>query len=88
MPSSLMQRVDLRRQAYTYIRQKLAGLPVDGASPDLFVPLDDLRLLRDGLADPSAELVATLRALLGGGIGENEIETHLVIPFETKVSDR
>ncbi len=79
-----MYKTELRRQAYIYIRQHLADLPLDGASPDLFVPLDDLRLLRDGLADPSAELIATLRALIGGTIGENDFETHLVTPFQQR----
>jgi len=79
-----MENVEIRRQAYAYIRQRLAELPVDGAEPDLFVPLDDLRLLREGLADPSAELVASLRRLFGYVVGETEFETHLVLPFEGK----
>ena len=73
-----------RRQAYTYIRQKLAELPVDGANPDLFVPLDDLRLLREGLANPTAELIASLRRLFGNRFGESEFEAYLVAPFEQK----
>ncbi len=79
-----MTKSDTRRQAYDYIRQQLAELPVDGAGPDLFVPLDDLRLLREGLADPTAELVASLRRLLGDRLGETEFETFLVTPFEDK----
>ena len=79
-----MTKSDTRRQAYAYIRERLADIPVDGASPDLFVPLDDLRLLREGLADPSAELVASLRRLFGATIGEAEFETYLIAPFEEK----
>ncbi len=79
-----MTKSDTRRQAYDYIRQQLAELPVDGAGPDLFVPLDDLRLLREGLADPTAELVASLRRLLGDRLGETEFEMFLVTPFEDK----
>lgn len=79
-----MAKSDTRKQAYAYIRQRLADLPVDGANPDLFVPLDDLRLLREGLANPSAELVASLRRLFGNTIGESEFETYLIAPFEMK----
>jgi hypothetical protein len=72
----------IRKQAFAYIAENLTDLPVDSsADPVLCVPLEDLRLLREGLADPSAELVASLRILLGHAVGDNEFEMHLVTPF-------
>jgi len=37
--------------------------------------------IKEGLADPSAELVASLKQLLRGSVVEAEIGAHLVVPF-------
>ena len=38
----------------------------------------------EGLADPSAELVASLKQLLRGSVTEAEIDAHLVAPFQQR----
>jgi hypothetical protein len=73
---------ELRKQAYNYITEKLAALPVESESDqNLYIPLEDLRLLKEGKANPSAELMSSLRCLFENIIGDNELEIHLVAPF-------
>ena len=78
-----MSRKQLRKEAYKYVLERLSGLPPHssdlGSPPN--ISLGDLRLLKEGLADPSAELVASLKQLLRGFVMEAEIDAHLVVPF-------
>jgi hypothetical protein len=78
-----MSKSQLRKMAYKYIKgqiSKFHGLSVP-ADYSPVIPLDELMLLKEGLADPSAELVASLKQLLQGSISEAEINAHLVAPF-------
>ncbi len=79
---------ELRQQAYQFILERLNAVPVDSANADwsFSVPLEDLRLLKEGVADPSPELVASLRWLLKDTIPAGEIDSHLVSPFMEKFS--
>jgi succinyl-CoA synthetase alpha subunit len=73
----------LRKIAYEYIHQqmgKIHSISIGGNHPQI-ISLDELRLLKEGLADPSAELVASLKQLLTGSVTEAEIDAHLVKPF-------
>jgi hypothetical protein len=77
-------RSDLRKEAYSYILRILNGLSVNadekrGEAP---LSLDELRLIKEGTADPSAALVALIKSLLCGTVSEAEIEAHLVTPFK------
>jgi len=74
---------ELRKQAYNYITEKLAALPVESVrDQNLLIPLEDLRLLKEGKANPSAELMTSLRCLFENIMGDNEFEMNLVAPFE------
>jgi hypothetical protein len=78
-----MSRVDLRRAAYNYIRERLCQLSMDHCEPDqgLSIPLEELAQLKEGATDPSEALVAALLQLFPGKVPENEIHAHLVKPF-------
>ncbi len=79
---------ELRKKAYQYILERLRAVPVDSAKTDwsFSVPLEDLRLLKEGVANPSPELVASLRWLLKDAVPPSEIDSHLVSPFIEKLS--
>jgi hypothetical protein len=78
-----MARNQLRKEAYKYVLEELSSL--SPRSSDLGSPpnisLNELMLLKEGLADPSAELVASLKQLFRGSVTEAEIDAHLVVPF-------
>jgi len=75
---------NLRKEAYRYILERLSKLPIDfhNADRSLSIPLSELRLLKEGISDPSAALVASLKQLLKGMVTEAEIDAYLVTPFE------
>lgn len=79
-----MSERDLRKDAYRYVLERLCKLPVRSCNVDrhLIIPLNELRLLKEGLADPSEALVASLKQLFKGTVTEAEIGAHLVAPFE------
>ena len=79
-----MSRSALRRDAYKYILERLSKLRIGLCDEDSLsnITLDEIRLLKEGMADPSAALVASLKRLLKGIVSEVEIETYLVKPFE------
>jgi hypothetical protein len=93
-PTSLHRNLDMsksqiRKTAYKYIKgqlSKLHGCSYDAESP-LIIPLNELMLLKEGLADPSAELVALLKQLLKGASTDAEIEARLVAPFKQRKVD-
>jgi hypothetical protein len=79
-----MLKSQLRKTAYEYIRTQLGnlhGLSLSDGQQTV-VPLSELMLLKEGLADPSAELVASLKQLLKCSVTEVEIDAHLVTPFQ------
>ena len=74
----------LRQEAYKYILEGLSKFPADltGADTSLRIPLSELKLLKDGVADPSNTLVTSLKQLFDGKVTEAEIDAYLVEPFE------
>lgn len=78
-----MSEYDSRRTAYRYIMEKLKSLPARADNPyqPPSITLSELMLLKEGLADPPAELVSLLKQLLLGRVTAAEIEAHLVAPF-------
>jgi hypothetical protein len=79
MPS----RSELRMEAYKYILHVLNQLPPSDNNKDWieYIPLEELRLVKLGIADPSPSLVALLKDLLNGAIHESVIDSYLVTPF-------
>jgi hypothetical protein len=80
-------RSDLRKEAYQYILHTLAEIQVSDNNDNdesriAWVPLEELRLIKEGIADPSAEFVALLKSMLCNTVSESEIDSHLVTPFE------
>jgi hypothetical protein len=80
----MTDRCNLRKEAYKYVLEKLSNLPASAGNRNWIqcVPLEELRLLKEGIADPSAALVALLQDLVGDSISDVEIQAHLVAPFE------
>jgi hypothetical protein len=81
-----VSKSQLRKTAYNYIKgqlSKLHGRHYDG-DPAIIVTLDELMLLKEGLTDPSAELVASLKQLFQGISTEAEIDARLVVPFRQR----
>jgi len=78
-----MSKCGLRKEAYRYIQAILSKLPIGASDVDrvLVISLEELRQLKEGAADPSVPLVASLKKLLRGNVTETEIEAHLVLPF-------
>src|SRR5512143_3952768 len=71
-----------RKRAYRYVRDRLSSMSARAAGDQaLLIPLDDLRLLKEGAADPSPALVSGVKALLSDLVPEEEINEHLVLPF-------
>ncbi len=81
----MVARSKLRKEAYRYILQILGNLstPDEKEKWTQFIPLEELRLIKEGVADPSPALVTLLKAMLGGTISEETFNVHLVKPFET-----
>ncbi len=78
-----MSRCGLRKEAYRYIQALLNKPPIGASGLDtvLAVSLEELKQLKEGVADPSLSLVASLKRLLSGTVTEAEIDAHLVLPF-------
>jgi hypothetical protein len=83
----MTDRVKVRKEAYQYILQRLSSLHADVIDTEWMqsIPLDELRLLKEGVADPWAALVALLKDQLKGRVKEIEIDSHLVEPFSSAV---
>jgi hypothetical protein len=81
-----MPKNQLRKTAYNYIKEKTSKLNAYSNNIDhqSIVSLDELILLKEGLADPSAKLVALLKQLLKGTATEAEIDTYLVTSFQSR----
>ncbi len=79
----MLNRCDIRKEAYHYICQRLSKLLAlsSAANDGSVISLDELRLLKEGIADPSPEMVALIKRLFGSIVSEAEIDAHLVTPF-------
>jgi hypothetical protein len=77
-------RTELRKEAYRYILFLLGNLPSSTSSSESphFFPLEELRLIKEGIADPSPALVTLLKELLQGTISDMVIDSNLVTPFQ------
>lgn len=85
----MVARSELRKEAYQYILQILRNLPstADKEKWSQCIPLEELRLVKEGIADPSPAIVASLKSLIGGAVSETAINAHLVKPFENPVPE-
>jgi hypothetical protein len=83
----MLDRCDLRKEAYKYILQRLSNLPASAGNRNWIqnVPLEELRLLKEGIADPSVALVAFLKDLVGDTVTDQAIQANLVTPFRQAV---
>jgi hypothetical protein len=83
----MSDRIKVRKEAYEYILHRLSSIHAEVTSTEWMqsIPLDELRLLKEGVADPSAALVSSLKDLLKGAVNDFEIDSHLVEPFDSPV---
>ena len=83
----MSDRCELRKETYRYIQERLRRLQnwSGEADGDLTVSLNELSILKEGIADPSPALVAALKRLIGGAVTEAEIDAHLVAPFTKQI---
>ena len=83
----MKRRSDRRKQAYQFIQRKLQesdAMPGRQGADNGFtgsISLAELDGLKQGLADPSRELVDGFRRFLGPLAGEAEINAYLIEPF-------
>ncbi len=84
-----MSKSQLRKTAYEYIRGKMGKLHRFSSDADypLTIPLNELMLLKESLADPSVVLVAAFKRLFRGTVTEAESDAHLVKPFRGKSNE-
>jgi hypothetical protein len=82
-----MPKSELRKTAYEYIKVQIGNIHglSHSASQLSIIPLNDLMLFKEGLADPSDVLVTLLKQLMKGYVTEAEIDTHLVAPFQQRM---
>lgn len=81
----MVTRNELRREAYRYILQTLANMPeIVGNS---WIPLEEIRLVKEGIEDPSPALVSLLKNMLDSAVSDVEIDSHLVRPFQNHLPD-
>lgn len=80
-----------RRKAYEYILNQTKKLNLellyksDKTIANIsYIPLSDIEKVKEGIADPSEELVEVLKKLFHHIASEAEIEDHLVKPFSDK----
>ncbi len=83
-------RGESRKIAYQYIveQSKKPNLKLSPTSEevikDVNISLNELIRLKEGLDDPSPELVRALKKLLLGVVSEAEIDKYLVRPVQPK----
>jgi len=79
-----MSKNDLRKEAYRYIKESLSKLPASSRDADqnISISLEELRMLKEGIVDPSEALVAALKQLFKGIVAGTEIDAQLVAPFK------
>ena len=84
-----MSKRQLRMMAYEYIKAQISKFPGHARYSDssIIIPLEDIKSLKEGLTDPSTELVASLKQLLTDASAADEIEAYLVAPFRQRKVD-
>jgi hypothetical protein len=77
------RRSEARKKAYRYICGCLKQIHVSQyvVKEDSIIPLGELLELKEGLADPSPQLIALLRGNFGTSVSQSELEANLVAPF-------
>ncbi len=85
----MVARSELRKEAYRFILQNLDGLSssIEKAQWEHCVSLEELRLMKEGMADPSPALVECVRSILGERVSEAAINSYLVNPFKINSSE-
>jgi hypothetical protein len=85
----MSDRCNLRKEAYRYILQRLSDLPASAGNKNWLqcVSLEELLQLKEGIADPSAALVALIKDLVGDTVSDIEIQVRLVTPFQKNVEE-
>ena len=87
----LTSQREKRRKAYEYILNQTKKLNLEFSHKSdktianiSYIPLSDIEKVKEGIADPSEELVEVLKKLFRHIASEAEIEDHLVKPFSAK----
>ncbi len=87
----MTSRRESRKRAYHYIITQATKLNLDlsrisdkAAADANYISLNDLVGLKEGLTDPTQQLVVALKEILKGVTSEVEIDEYLVKPFHTK----
>jgi len=87
----LTSQHEKRSKAYGYILNQTKKLnleliyKLDKTIANIsYIPLSDIEKVKEGIADPSEELVEVLKILFRHIASEAEIEDHLVKPFSDK----
>ena len=87
----MVSREEKRQKSYKYIVEKLRQLERDGnyttdkrINDVNYISLAEIEELKEGITDPTVELVARLKKLLQHVASESEIDEHLVKPFLAK----
>ena len=83
----MSNRNESRKVAYQFIvkQSEKMSFILDKVANDvnnISVSLDELIRLKEGLVDPSPELVRSLKKLLSGVVSGAEIDKYLVKPFQ------
>jgi hypothetical protein len=80
----MSDRCNLRKEAYQYILLKLSNLPASAGGKNWLqsISLEEILLLKEGIADPSESLVALVKDLVGDTVSDLEIQAHLITPFQ------
>ena len=87
--SFMLELHENRQKAYQYIVElsKILNLDLEHRLDKTineidYISLNDLKNLKEGLSDPSQELVSALKKLCSHIASENEINERLVTPFQ------
>jgi hypothetical protein len=87
----LTSQREKRRKAYKYILNQVKKLNLDLLCKSdktianvSYIPLSDIEKVKEGIADPSEELVEALKGLFHHIASEAETEDHLVKPFSNQ----
>ncbi len=84
----MLSRRQKRQQAYSYILNQTKKInwnferSFKNSINDVgYISLADIQELKEGLSNPSPELVATLKILFRRVASQDEIDNHLIKPF-------
>ena len=84
----MLSRRQKRQQAYSYILNQAKKInwnferSFESSINDVgYISLTDIQELKEGLSNPSPELVATLKILFRRVASQDEIDNHLIKPF-------